>query len=122
MWDTLDVLWYLVAAAEVALLGRVFLVYATTRNPFAGDARRKRAPYVTDQKKRAEVIKQIFHVEKVRRMEASLTTAFTLTLRRCRPRWTSSSSAPAPEASPRPSSWPRPARGSSSWSSTIRQA
>ena len=59
-------LWYMVAAAVATLLGRLCFIYAVTNNPFAQDARRKRSPYITDQKKRAEVIKQHFHVEKVR--------------------------------------------------------
>ena len=58
-------LWYMVAAAVAAFLGHLCFIYATTNNPFAQDARRKRSPYIKDQKKRAEVIKQNFHVDKV---------------------------------------------------------
>ena len=59
-------LWCMATAGVAAFLGQLCYIYAVTKNPFAQDARRKRSPYIRDQKKRAEVIKQNFHVEKVR--------------------------------------------------------
>ena len=61
-------LWCIATAALAAFLGQLCYIYAFTQNPFAQDARRKRGPYITDQRKRAEVIKQNFHVEKVRKI------------------------------------------------------
>ena len=60
-------LWCIATAAVAAFLGQLCYIYAVTKNPFAQDARRKRGPYITDQRKRAEVIKQNFHVEKVQK-------------------------------------------------------
>lgn len=38
---------------------------AKARNPFAKDDRQKRRPYITDQKKRDQILKQSFHPDKV---------------------------------------------------------
>ena len=62
-FDILEVL--SVALATYAVLNIVFWLNGRRSSPFASDNRKKRKPYITDQKKRAEVLKQHFSIEKV---------------------------------------------------------
>ena len=54
-----------VALATYAVLNIVYWLNRRRSSPFASDNRKKRKPYITDQKKRAEVLKQHFSIEKV---------------------------------------------------------
>ena len=62
-FDILEVL--SVALATYGVLNIVFWLNGRRSSPFASDNRKKRKPYITDQKKRAEVLKQHFSIEKV---------------------------------------------------------
>ena len=54
-----------VVLATYAVLNIVYWLNGRRSSPFASDNRKKRKPYITDQKKRAEVLKQHFSIEKV---------------------------------------------------------
>ena len=58
--------------ATFALLNLVYWLFHRRSSPFAYDGRKKRKPYITDQKKRAEVLKQHFSIEKVRSVSCKL--------------------------------------------------
>jgi hypothetical protein len=57
-----------VAAATAFVIVQIvrWAIQATPANPFARDERKQRKPYITDQKKRDDIVKQNFSVEKVR--------------------------------------------------------
>ena len=53
------------ALAAYTILNLIYWLNGRLSSPFAYDNRKKRKPYITDQKKRAEVLKQHFSIEKV---------------------------------------------------------
>ena len=53
------------ALASYALFNLISWFSQRQCSPFARDGRKKRKPYITVQKKRAEVLKQQFSIEKV---------------------------------------------------------
>ena len=53
------------AVAAYAALQLIQWLLHRHHSPFAYDSRKKRKPYITDQKKRAEVLKQQFSIDKV---------------------------------------------------------
>ena len=54
-----------VALATYAFLKLVYWLNGRRSSPFASDNRKKRKPYITDQRKQAEVLKQHFSIEEV---------------------------------------------------------